>query len=540
MASVLACLTLNIRRSAGQSIIEGLAEGTVEMEELEASEIELLEDLRAHPIRINAASKSRLAECGLFSAFQVASITDYLSRSGDILSYSELSALDGFSTNFVSAIKPFIDLSSKSPPGQSPRAHRSRVWLTVQGSGKKETDSSAEAGYGIKGGYELENVFAVNGGLRNGEWAASGTLYTRTHLDKLVVGDFNARFGQGLTMWSGFSMSGFSSCSSFSKKGTGISASKSYTGSYSLRGAAAQFGWGRTSLSCFGAISGLAGADVRWVGRKCSLGATGCLSKDYSRAGAYADISAGKCDFWTEAAYDFTSRLPAALAGMRWNIAYGKSLSLLMRWYPSNLTSGYSGAARASSKTSGEAGIAVGFSSSAFSITLDAAQLLTKGYSQIKSTAIWSHTFSESTVSRLRCALRYRHAEPLPLKTDVRADVLHDIGQWHVNARINYLRCKGNAGLAYVECGFTPGKLRLWMRMTGFWVDNWDDRIYSYERDAPGNFNVPAFYGKGISASLYAGFKFRRSSLYARASLTRYFITKPGKIDLRIQYSLKL
>jgi hypothetical protein len=79
----------------------------------------------------------------------------------------------------------------------------------------------------------------------------------------------------------------------------------------------------------------------------------------------------------------------------------------------------------------------------------------------------------------------------------------------------------------------------LYLRQGAFIVDHWDDRIYAYERDAPGCFNSPAFYGRGVWTSFMASFKFSRwCKLYLRAGYTSYpFMkeNKPGKAELRFQ-----
>ena len=78
-----------------------------------------------------------------------------------------------------------------------------------------------------------------------------------------------------------------------------------------------------------------------------------------------------------------------------------------------------------------------------------------------------------------------------------------------------------------------------------FRIDNWDDRIYSYERDAPGNFNVPAYYGRGYSLSAVASSKFvlgrtpfRSMKLYFRAGAVGYpFMDepKPSRTEVKLQ-----
>ena len=59
-------------------------------EYLSEDELEYFRQLAVNPIAINGASSSELLATGLFSPYQAAVIEDYRSRSGDILSLSEL------------------------------------------------------------------------------------------------------------------------------------------------------------------------------------------------------------------------------------------------------------------------------------------------------------------------------------------------------------------------------------------------------------------------------------------------------------------
>ena len=45
----------------------------------------------------------------------------------------------------------------------------------------------------------------------------------------MIIGDFSARFGQGLALWNSFSMSGFSTVDSFRKNAGGFSPTSSFT-----------------------------------------------------------------------------------------------------------------------------------------------------------------------------------------------------------------------------------------------------------------------------------------------------------------------
>ena len=102
--------------------------------------------------------------------------------------------------------------------------------------------------------------------------------------------------------------------------------------------------------------------------------------------------------------------------------------------------------------------------------------------------------------------------------------------------------------LSYLEGGYKTDILTLWLRAGLFRVDDWADRIYAYERDAPGNFSVPAYYGRGFWLSLVSGLKLSGwGRLYFRASYTGYPWAspgqekkKPGRAELKIQMSFNL
>jgi hypothetical protein len=81
----------------------------------------------------------------------------------------------------------------------------------------------------------------------------------------------------------------------------------------------------------------------------------------------------------------------------------------------------------------------------------------------------------------------------------------------------------------------------LYLRQGFFFIDDWDDRIYVYEHDAPGSFTAPAMYGRGLWTSVSAGMKLSsRLRMYARAAYTGYTFMeqekkKPGKAELKLQ-----
>ena len=88
-------------------------------EELDDRLLEELESFRSRPIELNRSSRARMLESGLLSPYQVASLEDYRSLSGDVLSFAELELVDGFGKEAVTVLRPFLSLSSSRRPGEA-------------------------------------------------------------------------------------------------------------------------------------------------------------------------------------------------------------------------------------------------------------------------------------------------------------------------------------------------------------------------------------------------------------------------------------
>lgn len=200
------------------------------------------------------------------SMYQIVSLLDYRARSGDVLSISELGAVDGFGKETAEALRWFISLESHSLPGKS-SDYRTPVRnsLTINESNKLSIPFDGKSPDYSWSHYEKFRTGA------EGRWSAGlslkrtysddvpwpsaytvhGAYFGRRHLSRLVVGDYSLRFGQGLALWSGFAMTGVSGPRSFWKRSTGISPSMSASSSSSLRGAAAELDYGRFGISVF-------------------------------------------------------------------------------------------------------------------------------------------------------------------------------------------------------------------------------------------------------------------------------------------------
>ena len=119
--------------------------GVTEAEDLDESTFDELTSYLSTPLAINYASVSRLTGSGLMSGYQIASLVDYRSRAGDVLSVAELAAIDGFGKEYAEALSHFISFESSEAPGRpssSPDVISGSV--TLKSSARRKENASTE------------------------------------------------------------------------------------------------------------------------------------------------------------------------------------------------------------------------------------------------------------------------------------------------------------------------------------------------------------------------------------------------------------
>lgn len=566
-------------------------------EELTEDQVERYEVFLARPLELNLASPGRLLSSGLLSRFQVASLLDYRRGHGDILSLSELSLLDGFGKDFAAALAPFVSLRSGNRPGAP--VLDSLVWrsdLTAR-TAVRPSRSGAGWNYAVKYGLEAGERFGTHLSARSryGDkpfppetYSLNVTWYGRRRPGKVIAGDFSTRFGQGLTLWSGMSMTGFSSSSSFVRRPSGLSPSRSCSGIGTHRGVGADCSFGPFVVSSFLSVPGLRdwcergrppeisllpGANLTWYGHSAQVSVTGFLQSPPLAGGGDGRPGAGKIsadfrsshrgvDLFGEGAWDVVSGTVAAVAGTSVLVLGDARLAGVVRCYPSGFSRAFASGVRAGTGTSDEFGIAAGFERGAAVLTADHSRKMSDPSNrQWKFLVKCPLQLAPTLVGTIRATERIRPQELLRYRTDLRLDLDWFSGGldrrygeaseegWSARFRADGLVCRKTGFLTYLEGGRKSGFWNAFLRGTLFLVDSWDDRIYSYERDAPGNFNVPAYYGRGFSLSAVAGARIRLTrtwkmlKLYARASTIRYALMeapKPSRTEFKFQMMLDL
>ena len=523
--------------------------GASAAEELGEDVLERFEALASRPLRLNTAPEARLVSSGLLSRYQAASVTDYRRNYGDILSVAELALLDGFGEGTARALAPFVSFETQAPPGRS-SLEKGRVKTeALMRASLSASEGEGSVGSALKLRTGDEERWLVSAAAKQapggalwppGALSASAAVYGRRLPFTAVLGDFNARFGQGLLLWSGFSLSGVQSAAAMDRHPSGLSPAWTLSPDAVHRGAAVDLAIGRFVLSAFWSAGKCAGVNLTWLARSGQLGVTAI---DAGRASLDWRWSLGKWDLFGELAGDAVGRCCAFVSGGAWNPAYQVRLAASVRGYPSAFDGSLAGALRSSTRSSDESGAAIALDYKDFKLTSDAAYHPGKGTAQYKTVVKYALQLSERLTAGLRAVSRYRPADPHPWRNELRAEAaLAGPAGLSLKGCAAACRSAETSWLTYLESGYvkesSDGKISLYLRGTAFKVDRWEDRIYIYERDVPGSFSVPAFYGRGCSAAAVASVKRRHIALHARAGLTAYpgmGGKKPGKAGLKFQ-----
>lgn len=490
-------------------------------------------------IRINAA---HVRADGLLTDYQLATLADYRSTSGDIRSWEELALVDGFSRELVDVLRPFLSLESER---MGVKADSVRFRGTVLARG---TLGSIGAKARLSGSW-----WQVGGAWRGSGWTFYADAAWRRH--RLVAGDFHLRFGQGLALWSGFSISSLSTVDAFVRRTSGLSPAWSYSSESVLRGAAYSYSGAHFRAYAFGTLDGLFGTHADWQGRSGQVGAS--VAYQPGGGGLIASVDTRWNLFGADLAVEVALRNGslAGLAAFRRPIGPFK-LAVQGRAVPSRfslkkngeyaLAAGLSYRSEHWVSLSGKSGFGSSTPAHQASCTVDAALLPVPGGDprrfQVRVYALWQWQLAPQWCLDLRLTERYRNYEPP--RTGLRADLRFASGPWMSVARFENVFCEHWGILGYLEGGYkgtlagrastgttpaTSHTLSANMRLTAFRIDSWNDRIYVYERDAAGTFSVPAYSGRGLSASLVGSWKQRFRLCTLKAHLRAAWMVRIGR-----------
>ena len=540
-----------------------------DIEETDSEDVERLYRLLKRQLQLNSAQLSELIATGFISRYQAASLTDYRNRNGYIMSYMELSSVNGFSETFVRKIQPFITLEVPSVIREGGTYNEILIRSAVKFN-EREWEYSYDARYGI----EAHNTLKAAIGLSRSTDAASlKPDILSGHLEwrcsdfplKLILGDFNARFGQGSAIWNGLDMNSYNTPSSYMRRPSGITSSNSLTGKYANTGIASELSIGNWIVSALFACPGIKqsgkypekvrlmpGTNLTylWSNGQAGLthnlvfsGLTEQIHIPSMNTSADIMLCIKGIDIFSEVAYDWIPRNISVTGGTVFPIGDSNDgavrFKLNKNEYILNCSSssvagkwirmrGNKGSKR---RIEGSLSTEVTY----YPIPKDDSQ---SHSIQFKFHTQWEYAFTESLLMTVRLTERIR-SWGMRFRTDIRSDLRYVSEHLSAAWRVNMLNCKGTAFLTYIDEGLIINKASMHLRQGLFFIDNWDDRIYAYEYDIPGSFNSPAYYGRGLWLSLMATFRLTYDwKLYIRTGYTSYPFMKekkPGKAELKLQ-----
>ncbi|MFW5915863.1 MAG: helix-hairpin-helix domain-containing protein [Bacteroidota bacterium] len=239
------CQELRVVENEIEDIVEAVAAG--DRKEIDLSIIS--EDLNFylnHPLDLNTADSEDLSRLHILNPFQIHSLQDYIRKHGALLSIYELPLVFGFSSELAEKLKPFVTLDGTAQDqalsGIKPRdmlrrgkhelVMRSGKVLETQKGYRNLPDSLKEehpnkmylgSAFSLYSRYLFryrdQRSFGLTMEKDPGEELFKGSNpygydFNSAHLflsdirwvDRLIIGDYKVRYGQGLIAWMGFSL----------------------------------------------------------------------------------------------------------------------------------------------------------------------------------------------------------------------------------------------------------------------------------------------------------------------------------------------
>ena len=501
-------------------------------ENLGEQEQERVYRLYCRPMPLNSSSSSDLLSTGFFTPFQVSSILDYRERNGDILSEAELGSVVGIGPQMARALSCFLSFESALLPSR--RLHESLDFKESMCNSVKNGQASSRFRLSMDCSKGWSGALTCTDALQSAFLRYRG----KGLLSELIVGSFNARFGQGLVFSSAFSISGVQTIGALSRNPTGIAGSCTSNSAYALEGIGLSFRLGRANLQALSSFRGdVQAMNLSFLTEFSTYAMTFSRSGETLSLGADAKSTLGRFTLWTEAALSLRSQVLscAAIAGTYYNIGYKRRAALCVRSYGASFSNPYASALRTSSSCSDQSALDVGIEYDDFSFLVDMSFKPSSGERQAKIVSSYTWPWQASGWDgSVECRLNSRFS--MSPRNEARLTANVSRGVLSLSSRVQVLKGEKMASLFYVHSQLTAGEVKLALRVSCFDARLWNDRIYGYSPDVPGYFSVKAYYGRGVELTVYL--KTEAASL--RIGYTAYADGKSPRLEARLLTDLKI
>ena len=289
--------------SQGESEFTDKIENIAESTNAALDYTELIEDLRyyrSNPLNLNFATEDELRKLMFLNNKQIYQLVAYRETYGQLVSIYELQAIEGFDENTIQNILPFVMVSSERPARKlnlknvfkygnhqligryQQLLQKPKGYEDVDDSTLYESPNSYYLGgrekiytrygfnyqnrirFGITAEKDAGEVFLsdnVNDSIKklmNNDLSSGFDFYSAHFmisdvgkLKALAIGDYQLRFGQGLTMWSALAFGKTSDAVNIKRFSTGIRPYTSADENRFFRGAATTWQFGLFDISAF-------------------------------------------------------------------------------------------------------------------------------------------------------------------------------------------------------------------------------------------------------------------------------------------------
>ncbi|MCZ4222730.1 ComEA family DNA-binding protein [Pedobacter rhodius] len=229
-----------------RDILESVAENlpdNYDMTEL----VDVLTKYRKHPINLNKTTPEELKTFVFLSPLQISNFFAYVKENGKFIDVLELQRIDGFDVKTVQSLLPFVTLNHATEYekltfknifsfGENDLVMRFAQTLQTQKGftnlpGNRYIGSPERFQTRYRYHYGTIVSAAITLDKDAGEkfigkpfdfFSGNIAIFKLNRIKKLVVGDYILQFGQGITMWSGFSFGKGPDVTSVAKKDLGL------------------------------------------------------------------------------------------------------------------------------------------------------------------------------------------------------------------------------------------------------------------------------------------------------------------------------
>jgi hypothetical protein len=275
------------QREAIISRVENIAENS----EQELDYSDLLDGLYYYienPLNINYATFDELKSLLFLTSFQINKIIEYRNQYGNLLTINELQAIEGIEPELIDLLIPFITISAEQTTYKLNAKNvfkyarhdlfirygrvleEQEGYMPISDSAKEASPNSYYLGspdklyarYGFNYGNRVR--FGITADKDPGEqfftgsqprgfdfYSAFGWITDLGPVKKIVVGDFHAEFGQGLTLWTGLAFGKSPDAFLISRNPRGIRPNTAVNENRFLRGGATTVELGRFEITGF-------------------------------------------------------------------------------------------------------------------------------------------------------------------------------------------------------------------------------------------------------------------------------------------------